>query len=107
MNTIEETTILSPDDSEETCAKFVIDSVTKPYILSNIMTAGDQYTIHFFVKSESSGSASMRCQIVPVAAGSETRMSKWSSVQDAMPKSMEIPRLPTTPFNIEIRFIRG
>lgn len=56
MNTIEETTILSPGGSEEVCAKFVIDSVSKPYILSNIMAVSEQYTIHFFVKSESSGS---------------------------------------------------
>jgi hypothetical protein len=40
----------------DVCAKFVIDDVDSPFILSSIAKAGNQYTFSFWLRSEASGS---------------------------------------------------
>jgi uncharacterized protein YcfL len=40
----------------DVCAKFVIDDVDSPFILSGIAKAGNQYTFSFWLRSEASGS---------------------------------------------------
>lgn len=56
MNTLEMCNILSPSAIEEECAKFTIDEVLSPFVLHNITTVGDEYTLSLWVKSESEGS---------------------------------------------------
>lgn len=58
MNTLESYSILAPNDKTEECAKFVIDDTTKPYVLSHIMTAGRDYTLSFWIQSDTDGSIS-------------------------------------------------
>lgn len=53
MNALNVITIESPKGYMEECAHFVIDDVTKPFILNNIMKIGEEYTFSVWVKSDS------------------------------------------------------
>lgn len=54
MNTLESALITSPTGTEEECALFKIDTVSNPFVFSNITTAGEQYTLTIWVKSTAS-----------------------------------------------------
>lgn len=56
LNTIESYSITSPYNQTDTCAKFVIDDLTSQYILSNIANVGSEYTLSFWIRSETTGS---------------------------------------------------
>lgn len=53
MNTLESALITSPTGTEEECALFKIDTVSNPFVFSNITTTGEQYTLAIWVKSTS------------------------------------------------------
>lgn len=55
MNTLEQISIRSPADKDETCAKFVIDDISFPFVFHGVTKAGQKYTLGFYVKSETSG----------------------------------------------------
>lgn len=55
MNTIESNLITNPDGVIDECARFVIDDVGSPFILSDITTINTRYVFSFWVKSSSSG----------------------------------------------------
>ena len=55
MNTLEQISIRSPAEKDETCAKFVIDDISFPFTFHNVTKAGQQYTLGFYVKSETAG----------------------------------------------------
>lgn len=54
MNTLESALITSPTGVEEECALFKIDTVSNPFVFSNITTTGEQYTLTIWVKSTAS-----------------------------------------------------
>lgn len=54
MNTLESSLITSPTGTEEECALFKIDTVSNPFVFSNITTVGEQYTLTIWVKSTAS-----------------------------------------------------
>lgn len=54
MNTLESALITSPTGTEEECALFKIDTVSNPFVFSNITTTGEQYTLTIWVKSTAS-----------------------------------------------------
>lgn len=56
MNTLEQISIRSPADKNETCAKFIIDDVSFPFVFHDVTKAGQKYTLGFYVKSEAAGS---------------------------------------------------
>lgn len=41
---------------EDVCARFVIDDVSSPFLLTNIAKVGEQHTFSFWLRSETSGS---------------------------------------------------
>lgn len=55
MNTLESYTIESPWGVTEDCAKFVIDDTLSQFLLSNIATIGQKYTLTLWVKADSAG----------------------------------------------------
>ena len=55
MNTLESYLITSPFGMSEECAKFTIDDVFDPFILSDILVVGQEYTLSFWAMSEASG----------------------------------------------------
>lgn len=56
LNTLESYIGPIPDNQEGVCAKFAIDDVDSPFVLSSIIEPGNQYTFNFWVRSEVSGS---------------------------------------------------
>lgn len=56
MNTLESYNIKSPFGDVEECAKFTIDEVSVPFTLHYITNVGQQYTLAFWVKSDTEGS---------------------------------------------------
>lgn len=52
MNTLNVTTIESPRGYMEECAHFVIDDVTMPFALNDIMSIGEEYTFSAWIKSD-------------------------------------------------------
>lgn len=65
MNTLESCIILSPSSIEEECAKFIIEETLSPFVLHNITTAGEQYTLSLWVKSDNGGSIVSRGKTMP------------------------------------------
>lgn len=65
MNTLEPCIILSPSSIEEECAKFTIEEVLSPFVLHNITTAGETYTLSLWVKSDNEGSIVSRGLTMP------------------------------------------
>ena len=65
MNTLDITVIQSPAELEEECAKFVIDEVLSPFVLHNITTVGEQYTLSLWIRSDAEGSVLIRGQTFP------------------------------------------
>lgn len=55
MNTLQSYQTTSPYDKTEECARFIIDDISKTFILSNIMEPNQEYTFSFWVRSESDG----------------------------------------------------
>ena len=55
MNTLESYSgaILGKEDE---CARFVIDDVSSPFLLTNIAKVGEQYTFSFWLRAETTGS---------------------------------------------------
>ena len=56
MNTLESCTIMSPKNNNDECAKFIIDDIGSPFILSDIMEIDTRYTFSFWIRSESNSS---------------------------------------------------
>mgnify|MGYP002510872182 CR=1 FL=1 len=54
MNTLESALTTSPTGAEEECALFKIDTVSNPFVFSNITTTGEEYTLTIWVKSTAS-----------------------------------------------------
>lgn len=67
MNTLDSCIILSPSSIEEECAKFTIEETLSPFVLHNITTAGEQYTLSLWVKSENEGSIVSRGLTMPTS----------------------------------------
>lgn len=59
MNTIESISVVSPNNKSENCAKFVIDTTTVAFRLSNITTSNTEYTLSLWTKSDSSGAVTI------------------------------------------------
>lgn len=55
MSVVESLFTLNPFGKEDECAKMIIDSSLREFILSNITIAGQQYTLSFWVKSDDPG----------------------------------------------------
>lgn len=55
MNTLESYLVENPQNVTDTCAKLMIDDVTMPFILNDITTINEQYTLSFWVKSDEAG----------------------------------------------------
>ena len=52
MNRHESYSITNPNNITDECAKFVIDDTGSPFVLSEVMQIGTQYTFSFWIKSE-------------------------------------------------------
>lgn len=60
MNTLESFDTMSPNGSEEICAKFTIDEVLSPFVLHYITTPSEKYTLGLWIKSDSEGEVLIR-----------------------------------------------
>lgn len=56
MNTLEACSIESPFGNVDECAKFMIDDTATYFLLTNIASVGNRYTLSFWVKADSIGS---------------------------------------------------
>lgn len=63
MNALEATSVISPYAKAETCGKFMIDETDVGYLLSEIMTVGQEYTLQFWVKSEGDAAVTAGCAV--------------------------------------------
>ena len=55
MSMLESCTLTNPFGNEDECAKFIIDDITRPFILHDIMSADQEYTLSIWLKSETAG----------------------------------------------------
>jgi hypothetical protein len=55
MNTLESYITDNPLGKSDTCAKFVIDDTSMPFVLHNITSANQEYTMSFWVKADAEG----------------------------------------------------
>lgn len=55
MNVIESCATISPDNTTEDCAKFIIDDTSQLFTLSDIMVIGRKYTFSCWAQSENTG----------------------------------------------------
>ena len=55
MNTLESCITQCPDAVEDVCARFIIDTTSNPFVFSNIVVAGKQYTLTFWIRCDSPG----------------------------------------------------
>jgi hypothetical protein len=60
MNTLSKIIIPSPAALEEECASFAIDDTTSPFVLYNLTTPGESYTLSLWIRSNSEGSILVR-----------------------------------------------
>jgi hypothetical protein len=56
VNTLEAHMIINPSGVEDECAKLLIDDISIPFLLTNIVEPGTEYTFSFWVKSDADGS---------------------------------------------------
>lgn len=56
MNTLTSCNILSPSAIDEECGQFTIDEVMSPFVLHDITSVGEKYTLSFWARSDSEGS---------------------------------------------------
>ena len=56
MNTLESTFIQSPNTKDEECALFKIDNTESPFVLHDVTSVGNEYTLTFWIKADASGS---------------------------------------------------
>lgn len=55
LSAVEPATVTSPYGKEEECSKFTLGGAQNFYVLSNITTPGNKYTLSFWAKSDSVG----------------------------------------------------
>lgn len=56
MNTLESSFVDSPHGKIEECAKFIIDNTSNQFVLHDITSIGQEYTLTIWVKSDAPGS---------------------------------------------------
>lgn len=56
MNTLESSFVDSPYGKTEECAKFIIDNTSNQFVLHDITSIGQEYTLTIWVKSDMTGS---------------------------------------------------
>lgn len=56
MNTLESAFIHSPIAKDEECALFRIENTENPFVLHDVTSIGDEYTLTFWIKADNSGS---------------------------------------------------
>lgn len=85
-NLLESHSIENPQNEVDTCAKFTIEDATTPFILNNITSINEQYTLSFWLKSEESGSI----QVYDRVFESTTEWQKYSIVFTANDTNLNI-----------------
>ncbi len=55
MSTLESCMITNPLNKSDECAKFTIDNTMKPFVMSDIMNAGQEYTFSMWMRSDDVG----------------------------------------------------
>ena len=59
MNKLESVSVTSPYGKPEMCSKFTITDVTNPFLMADITAIGQDYTLSFWVRSETDGSVTV------------------------------------------------
>lgn len=59
MNTLQAITVTSPFNKTEECSCFTIDDVASPFLMNNIATVGQNYTLSFWIYSETAGTVTV------------------------------------------------
>lgn len=60
MNTLESYDTSSPTGADEICGKFTIEEVLSPFVLHNITTVGETYTLSLWIRSDAEGKVLIR-----------------------------------------------
>lgn len=71
MNSLESTTVVTPYNTEDECAKFVIDDTTDIFKLPGTMLSGNEYTFSCWIRSEEAGT---------VVVGEVDENGEWPSI---------------------------
>lgn len=66
MNTLESYNTEFIPGTEETCAKFTIDSTILPFVLHSITRPNQEYTLGFWIKGDADGNISINNRTIPV-----------------------------------------
>lgn len=66
MNVRNDVVINSPNNKNETCTEFVIDDITKPFMLNGTTEVGEDYTFSAWVKSSEESSINIYGKSIPI-----------------------------------------
>ena len=59
MNTLETFATTAPNGMESVCAKFTISNTDQPFTFRNVITAYQEYTLHFWIRSDGDSACSV------------------------------------------------
>jgi hypothetical protein len=71
MNAIESCVVTSPDHKAEECAKFTIDKVEQPFVISDVMVVGREYTFSCWILADTAG-------VITIGEASLSITSEWT-----------------------------
>lgn len=60
MNSLETCVLVSPNGTEDICAKFVVDTPTDPFVLGGVTAIGQKYTLRFWVRTDEGSSGAIQ-----------------------------------------------
>lgn len=66
MNVRNDVIINSPNNKNETCTEFVIDDITKPFMLNGTTEVGEDYTFSAWIKSSEESSINIYGESIPI-----------------------------------------
>lgn len=66
MNVRNDVIINSPNNKDETCTEFVIDDITKPFMLNGTTEVGEDYTFSAWIKSSEESSINIYGESIPI-----------------------------------------
>ena len=84
MNTLEAFSIESPFGKVDECAKFTIDDIATYFLLSNIATIGQKYTLSFWVKGDTTCNLSVAGDSCNVTAEWQKRVITFTASNESI-----------------------
>lgn len=90
MNTLESYEINTPDGGTGECSRFIVEDITIPFTLHNILTYGQQYALSMWVKSEVEEGVDKAVMVYGESMSALEDWNKYSHIFTAQKTDLEI-----------------